>query len=88
MHRVKLFRATLAAPHLAADYEYELKVQGCDGEVPAPFAASFCPDIWCNTSDVVTQTLTASDAGPTTFPVQLDFNPVAIQFSASGTDEW
>ncbi|CAB1108242.1 unnamed protein product [Ectocarpus sp. CCAP 1310/34] len=71
-----------------ADYEYELKVQGCDGVDTTPVTVSYCPDKSCSTADVVTQTLTAFGSGMTTFPVQLDFNPAAMQFLASGSDVW
>ncbi|CAB1107829.1 unnamed protein product [Ectocarpus sp. CCAP 1310/34] len=71
-----------------ADYEYELKVQGCDGVDTTPVTVSFCPDTSCSTADVVTQTLTAFGSGMTTFPVQLDFNPAAMQLLASGSDVW
>ena len=76
---------------LAADYEYELKMEGCgDGSGSSSGAsASFCPDPYCNTSDVVEETLgNFNGSGATIFPVKLEFNPVAIRLSASAEDGW
>ncbi|CAN0126060.1 unnamed protein product [Ectocarpus sp. 6 AP-2014] len=70
-----------------ADYEYELKVRACPSESPPQVNASFCPDVKCGTTDVQLLQLTDFSAGLTTFPVQLDFNPVAMRFSASD-DGW
>lgn len=88
-HMKKTFCVTPTAPNLAASFEYELKVKGCDGVATPPVTVSFCPDTSCSTSDVVTQELTAFNAaGTTRFPVQLDFNPASIQFEASQNDGW
>lgn len=86
-HVVSRFRVTFAVFHIAVDYEYELKVQPCDGESSGAVTVSFCPEVSCNTSDVVQQTLTEFDTGMTSFSVQLDFNPTAMQLSASD-DGW
>ncbi|CAM9958243.1 unnamed protein product [Scytosiphon promiscuus] len=73
-----------------ADYEYELEMEGCSGSGSSTgVSASFCPDPYCNTSDVVEQTLGDFDSsGATIFGVKLGFNPVAIRLSASGEEGW
>ncbi|CAM9958110.1 unnamed protein product [Scytosiphon promiscuus] len=73
-----------------ADYEYELTIEGCSGSGNSTGAtASFCPNLNCDTSDVVEQTLGNFDSsGATIFLVKLGFNPVAIRLSASGEEGW
>ncbi|CAM9958176.1 unnamed protein product [Scytosiphon promiscuus] len=73
-----------------ADYEYELKMEGCSGSGSSSgVSASFCPDPYCNTSDVVEQTLGDFDSsGATIFGVKLGFNPVAIRLSSSSEEGW
>eukprot|EP00752_Nemacystus_decipiens_P008203 g7336.t1 len=68
--------------NLQADpaFEYELEVVGCNGVAPAVVTVFFCPDIDCNTPDVVIETLDNFNAGSTTFSVQVDYNPTAIKF--------
>lgn len=78
---------TFAVYHLADDYEYDLNVETCDGGSSPQVTAYFCPDIHCNTSDVVEQTLTEFADGVTTFPVSLEFNPISMKLWASD-DEW
>lgn len=77
----------IAVDHLAADYEYDMKVQACDGESSGAVTVGFCPDVYCTTSDVVQQTVTEFNTGMTSISVQLDFIPLAMQLSAS-EDGW
>eukprot|EP00903_Cladosiphon_okamuranus_P017583 g16196.t1 len=68
-------------------FEYELVVDGCDGANTPLVTVYFCPDIYCNTSDVVIKTFHTFNAGSTTFNIELDFNPTAIKFLPF-VDEW
>lgn len=70
-----------------ATFEYELVVDGCDGANTPLVTVYFCPDIYCNTSDVVIQTFDIFNAGSTTFNIELDFNPTALKFLPF-VDEW
>lgn len=65
-------------------------MEGCGGSgISTGVSASFCPDPYCNTSDVVEEALGEFDgSGATVFPVKLDFNPVSIRLSASAEDGW